>query len=353
MAQGAASSSRPASAAAANNTSKSKAKMTMRAGHATTASTSRTGKPAQSGKPGRRNQAQPDTDDESDLDQIDDDDDLDLEDDADDAEPNTDDEIEASKAAAGGKSKKTAKRKRRATSPTSFGLALEGLLGAAPASSDDEDAAAQGADDDADDHEATDKPAKKRKAAGPSASSSQPAAILSLAPHLRRSAQSVQLSARASRIAIEERRAREERARVKDVIGGWGPPGVLPAIELPGADGAAVKKDDDDEDKMGEWALQGGSAGYERRLRKVAQRGVVKLFNAIRAAQTTTKDDLEEAEEQAAGGPKISGGAKKANALGGKEARLADLSKNNFLDLIRKGTGTGPGGAAKGGVAAK
>ncbi|KAN0063013.1 hypothetical protein ACQY0O_004176 [Thecaphora frezii] len=351
-------SSKPASAAG----SKSKGKMSMRVGQKATTSTSRSGKSAKSQRKASSSAAAAaagDSDDNRDSPSASeaefDDDDLELEEDADplsddDEEPNTDDEIEAAKSAAGAKSKKTAKRKRRATSPTSFGLALEGLLGGAAASSDD--GGAGSADEDADEDEDAEanaaKPAKRQK----SASTHQPAAILSLAPHLRRSAHSVQLSARASRIAIEERRAREERARVKDVIGGWGPPGVVPALDVAGADG--VKKDEDEGEALREWTLEGGSTGYERRLRKVAQRGVVKLFNAIRAAQTTTKEDLNDEDDDGGKHAKAegrSGGAKKANALGGKEARLADLSKNNFLDLIRKGTGAA--GSAKGSVAAK
>lgn len=93
-------------------------------------------------------------------------------------------------------------------------------------------------------------------AAAPPGKAAPGGPILALAPHLRKAAQSNKLSAKAARLVTEARLAREERARVKDVIAGWGPPGMPP-----GAEG--------DE----KWETGGGSAGHERRLRKVAQRG--------------------------------------------------------------------------------
>jgi len=259
-----------------------------------------------------------------------------------DDEPDTEDEIEAAKGA-GSKSKKTAKRKRRATSPTSFGNALEGLLGIAPSTSADAlDTLEEEVDED-------DSRKKKPRSTSTKADSSAPA-ILSLAPHLRRSAQSTSLSARAARIALEQKRRREERCHVKDVIGGWGPPGVLPPLE--DEDGNLIPtystlSPEDEAEKLQEFASQGGSTTYERRLRKVAQRGVVKLFNAIRAAQTTTEDDLEEVEKKKSAAAKASAVAEKKGdpaakggkvGLASKDARLADLSKSNFLDLIKKST---------------
>ena len=165
-------------------------------------------------------------------------------------------------------------------------------------------------------------------------------------PHLRRSAQSTTLSARAARIALEQKRRREERCHVKDVIGGWGAPGVPPPME--DEDGNIIETapaTGDEAERLQEFATQGGSQMYERKLRKVAQRGVVKLFNAIRAAQTTTEDDLEEVEAKqsaAKGAAKASSAASSASSnkagLASKDARLADLSKSNFLDLIKKGS---------------
>lgn len=159
-------------------------------------------------------------------------------------------------------------------SPTAFGEALEGLLGTATG---------------------TDAPTEARRAE-PSSN-----AILSLAPRVRKSANATTLRARAGRIALQQRRELEERGHVKDVIGEWGPPGVLPTSRAP-----------EESPGFHEWMEQGGAKGYERRLRKVAQRGVVKLFNAIRAAQTTSPGDIDKAREQST--------SHKTNPLGNREA---------------------------------
>ncbi|KAH7249991.1 Rrp15p-domain-containing protein [Fusarium redolens] len=65
----------------------------------------------------------------------------------------------------------------------------------------------------------------------------------------------------------------------------------------------------------------------ERRLRKVAQRGVVKLFNAVRAAQVKAV----EAEK----------GVKKEGVIGMKkrEEKVNEMSKKGFLELIASGGG--------------
>ncbi|KZW01971.1 hypothetical protein EXIGLDRAFT_637719 [Exidia glandulosa HHB12029] len=96
------------------------------------------------------------------------------------------------------------------------------------------------------------------------------------------------------------RKEKEDRGRLTDIIGGWG----------------------------GE---------SERALRKIAQRGVVKLFNAIQQAQDATA---------VASGGKVSRpdpGAKdkrkgKDNLLGrGKEMAAASMDKDSFLNLIKSG----------------
>ncbi|OLN88994.1 Ribosomal RNA-processing protein 15 [Colletotrichum chlorophyti] len=65
----------------------------------------------------------------------------------------------------------------------------------------------------------------------------------------------------------------------------------------------------------------------ERRLRKVAQRGVVKLFNAVRAAQVKAA----EAEKK----------ARKEGVVGvvRREEKINEMSKKGFLDLIASGGG--------------
>ena len=134
---------------------------------------------------------------------------------------------------------------------------------------------------------------------------------------MRKTANVSTLKARAGRIALQQRRAQEERGRIKDVIGDWGAPGVAPSQVPP------------DDARTSEWLEAGGTKGYERKLRKVAQRGVVKLFNAIRAAQSTSVDDIDKARAQNT--------SRKTNALGSKDTALNELSKSNFLDLLRGG----------------
>jgi len=95
--------------------------------------------------------------------------------------PNTDDEIAHAHPA---KSRKTLKRKRRATSPSRFGAALEDLL---------ETKAPDGV-----------------------------AAPLSLKPGVARRQKEEKLERGARKLLEGEKKEREEKGRVRDVIGGWG-----------------------------------------------------------------------------------------------------------------------------------
>lgn len=63
----------------------------------------------------------------------------------------------------------------------------------------------------------------------------------------------------------------------------------------------------------------------ERRLRKTAQRGVVKLFNAVRAAQVNGEEAAREAKQQGVIG------------IQNREERVNEMSKKGFLDLIAGG----------------
>ncbi|KAG6043594.1 hypothetical protein E4U39_004345 [Claviceps sp. Clav50 group G5] len=65
----------------------------------------------------------------------------------------------------------------------------------------------------------------------------------------------------------------------------------------------------------------------ERRLRKVAQRGVVKLFNAVRAAQVKAVEAEKDARREGVIG------------MNNREAKVNELSKKGFLDLIASGGG--------------
>ncbi len=72
--------------------------------------------------------------------------------------------------------------------------------------------------------------------------------------------------------------------------------------------------------------LESGNAGEvaeeEKRLRKIAQRGVVKLFNAVRAAQVRSEEALREEREKGTVGRKD------------REEKAKEMSKQGFLELI-------------------
>ena len=110
----------------------------------------------------------------------------------------------------------------------------------------------------------------------------------------------VRLEAKARHQMRDEKRAQLDRGRVRDVLG--------------------VNE--------GDSKMEGSAAEVmelERRLKKTAQRGVVKLFNAVRAAQVKG--------EQA---------AREANRAGlfsatEKKDRVNEMSKQGFLDLIAGG----------------
>ena len=77
--------------------------------------------------------------------------------------------------------------------------------------------------------------------------------------------------------------------------------------------------DADQDGKVAEMARE-----QERRLRKTAQRGVVKLFNAVRAAQVKGEE-----------------AARQGGAAGRKKERVAEMSKMGFLELVAGGGGGG------------
>ncbi|KAI9308864.1 Rrp15p-domain-containing protein [Cunninghamella echinulata] len=65
---------------------------------------------------------------------------------------------------------------------------------------------------------------------------------------------------------------------------------------------------------------------YEKRLRKVATRGVVKLFNAIRTQQKVTEVAVQEAT------------ATRGTQLAKEKAKnVSTMSKSSFLDLLKSG----------------
>ncbi|KAL1902415.1 pre-60S ribosomal particles component [Sporothrix stenoceras] len=143
-------------------------------------------------------------------------------------------------------------------------------------------------------------------------------------PVLARSADAREASRRVVDAGLEEKARRQmrlekraalERGRVKD---------VLIATARPVSD-SVTAGDAAGELNVGETTTT--ILATERRLRKVAQRGVVQLFNAVRAAQVKAA----QAKKQA-----------KAEGLIGmdkREAKVTEMSRKGFLDLIASGGG--------------
>lgn len=104
------------------------------------------------------------------------------------------------------------------------------------------------------------------------------------------------LEARARHKLKEDKRSALEKGRVRDVLG----------LDNPSKSTAAIQEE-------------------EKRLKKTAQRGVVKLFNAVRAAQVKAEDAAEEARLNGVVG------------MGRREERVSEMSKKGFLDLIAGG----------------
>ncbi|EGG10463.1 uncharacterized protein MELLADRAFT_60183 [Melampsora larici-populina 98AG31] len=217
-------------------------------------------------------------------------------------------------------SQTTKKRKRRATSPTTFGTILSQAI----------------------------ESSKTSNAHGPATSLTQ-----SSRAALKQAKKDSLLESNRKRTA-SKRHELQERGHIKDVIGGWTPRPALPFSEwLVGRKGIEIE--------------MVGGVGHEKVLRRLAQTGVVKLFNAIRAAQNVVEDEAGQpfAPVSLSGAQKRKlnklAGSKpleksvehekeekdqtneglvsktKSNVLGsrGKEQALSNLSKISFLELIK------------------
>ncbi|ODQ63208.1 Rrp15p-domain-containing protein [Nadsonia fulvescens var. elongata DSM 6958] len=68
---------------------------------------------------------------------------------------------------------------------------------------------------------------------------------------------------------------------------------------------------------------------HEKKMKKIAQRGVIRLFNAILSSQITT-DQIEKTSVNPTNGNKIVGATK-------REELMNEMSKEKFLDLIKSG----------------
>ena len=104
------------------------------------------------------------------------------------------------------------------------------------------------------------------------------------------------LDAKARAQIRHEKRTALEKGRVRDVLG-------LQTVE---ADTGKIVEE-------------------EKRLKKTAQRGVVKLFNAVRAAQVKGEDAMRQARSEGVVG------------MQKREEKVNEMSKQGFLDLISSG----------------
>lgn len=142
-------------------------------------------------------------------------------------------------------------------------------------------------------------------------------------PVLSRSVTAIQASKEITDLALEkkakhklreEKKAALDKGRVKDVLGA-----STAFDEASGKAGPSVQE----------------TMEEEKRLRKTAQRGVVKLFNAFRAAQVKAEQAAKEV---------------RANGIigqGRREEKVNEMSKKGFLELI---AGGGSGLSKAGGI---
>lgn len=120
----------------------------------------------------------------------------------------------------------------------------------------------------------------------------------------------------------EEKKAEMDKGRVRDVLGLESASAAAKVGTEPGTADASAH----------EAMSVGDIAEQERRLRKTAQRGVVKLFNAVRAAQVKAEEAGREVRKKGVVG------------VGRRKEKVSEMSKQGFLELI---AGGGAGGKPK------
>jgi hypothetical protein len=145
---------------------------------------------------------------------------------------------------------------------------------------------------------------------------SDPIVSRSAASHqAARQATDAALEAKARRRLREQKRLALEKGRVRDVL-------VASTTRTLNVATGTVEETVDNEAETTARIL-----ATERRLRKVAQRGVVTLFNAVRAAQVKAVETEREIKERVTG------------TKDKKKEQVTDMSKKGFLDLIASGGG--------------
>lgn len=178
-------------------------------------------------------------------------------------------------------------------------------------------------EDDEEDSDANTNPnlVKKKKRNDPEAFATSMSKILSSKlstskrsdPVLSRSANAIQASKEITDLTLEkkakqnmkeERRLALDKGRVKDILG------VSTDFDAAnGREGVSVQE----------------TIELEKRLRKTAQRGVVKLFNAVRAAQIKGEEAARETRAKGVVGQRR------------REDKINEMSKKGFLELIAGG----------------
>ncbi|KAM3457569.1 hypothetical protein MY3296_001001 [Beauveria thailandica] len=118
------------------------------------------------------------------------------------------------------------------------------------------------------------------------------------------------LEAKAKRALREQKRKAQEKGRVRDVL-------LAPVAAAAAAPGPGREEKPE--------VTTGEILAAEAKLRKVAQRGVVKMFNAVRAAQVKSTE-AERATRQAG----VIGMAR-------REEKVNEMSKKGFLELLASG----------------
>ncbi|KAK1778651.1 Rrp15p-domain-containing protein [Copromyces sp. CBS 386.78] len=132
------------------------------------------------------------------------------------------------------------------------------------------------------------------------------------------------LEAKARKRLREQKRLAFEKGRVRDVL----VPSKTRTLNMQTGEIEEIPDGKEGEQTTGQ-ILE-----TERRLRKTAQRGVVKLFNAVRAAQVKAMQAEREARQEGIVGVKR------------REEKVTEMSRKGFLDLIA----SGGGGLKKGGL---
>ena len=149
---------------------------------------------------------------------------------------------------------------------------------------------------------------------------------IEILPNANKSLKKHKLSLKAQKALRDEKKNNEDLGRVKDVVAGWAVPSEIR---------------DEFEVKDVNRPVDAG-ADKEKRLRKIGQKGVVKLFNAILIAQKTEKSTNEELSNKDKGLgkarlPAPSNFPKQKSTSNDNKKQASSIAKNAFMDAIRKG----------------